>query len=274
MILRSEIPPEEIESDELPPDADRKNMPDGELEELRRSGKMKPAALLMLLALSALAIYKAYLFSPVWSALVAVLFTLVSLAIVSGAGNKDTEIFAENEGFENPQPDKDFWLTCPVMDFFCHGTRRYASRCLRKKNESGQILIFDYFVEYMITGSSLQTVCVISDENCNLPDFILMKKNLFSDLMKKITPDSSIVHFDDQQFSEKFILKSKDPLRTRAFFSEEVRNYFSSKKGDFYLEVHNNAVLFHRNQTLETVKLTGFLNESQKIILRLADRNC
>jgi hypothetical protein len=247
-------------------------MPDGSLEELRKDAGMSAVALLLAAALIFTSLYKAYLFSPVLSVFLAVIWCLCLIFLRESNRKDRTELvkFAEENGFEVLRPGPDFWQNCPVLAFFCHGVEQTASSCLRIKTEKEHILIFNYFVKYLIQGHAHQSVCVINSAGSSLPDFILARKTLFSDFLKKITPDKTKVYFDDPRFSEQFVLTSNDPVRTREYFSLEIRNWLARKEGEIYLESYKNAVLFHRNEVLEKNEFNSLLKETREIAMKLA----
>lgn len=106
---------------------------------------------------------------------------------------------------------------------------------------------FTIFEHYYVTGygksrhTYINTICVISKNEVNMPQFFVRDENFILDGLGKLFGGQDINFEEDPVFSKKFVLQGMSEPSIRQFFDRRVRKTFVDKhiKGYQYEGYHN-----------------------------------
>ena len=127
---------------------------------------------------------------------------------------------------------------------------------------------FSIFEHYSVAGygntksshTEIDTICVLSKENLNLPHFYLREENIIFDSIGKVFGGQDVNFSEDSDFSSKFVLQCLNEQQIRKFFDKRIRQAFVCK--------HTKGYVYEGRFDCFVIALPGKeLNLSDRLIL-------
>ena len=160
-------------------------------------------------------------------------------------------------------PDTQLLPSLRAFPLFSQGHSKKAFNVMSGMADEIEITIFDY--RYSTGGGKNQhthnqTVVLLKSSILDVPPFSLKPQNVFHNIGKAFGYQD--IDFDSHPvFSEKYLLRSKDELASREFFTDNILDYYESRTG-LSTEAGGDRLLFFRaSKKVKPENLPTFLKD-------------
>lgn len=192
---------------------------------------------------------------------------LVVYSIYSARKRRDAlALVAQKMGFDFKETDDSFHSQYKHLKLFGRGRRQRAVNILSGARDGVTVTLADY---HYTTGTGknsthhLQTICIVTDPELQLPNFFLRHENSIFDYLGKVFGGQDINFPEDKAFSAAFVLQGAKESETRELFDPDVRRSFLKFSGtSAQIEGQGSSVIVHRTMILEPEKLPALLKDA------------
>lgn len=180
---------------------------------------------------------------------------------------KDLRKFAKKNGFRYHENDNIlYWDDLSKFGVFQSGRNKKAKSLMTSKKHGIDWKIFDF--EYKKGSGShsrhhVLTVFLAQPED-DLPDFQMKKENLLGKVSSALGGQD--IDFEmNPEFSDKYILRSKDP-NIKMRFNSFVRDHFEENDFNFAIESMGDKIIFYNEEKVKPSRLNRCLRKFSRII--------
>lgn len=120
----------------------------------------------------------------------------------------------------------------------------------------------------------VHTVCLLSSNGKEFPDFFAREENKFFDTLGKLFGGQDINFKEDKTFSDKFVLQGTNEGLVRRFFDSRVRNAFVKNHQKLYVyEAHGDTFAVQASGFMKPEERVRFLANSMRIYNEILPRD-
>lgn len=153
------------------------------------------------------------------------------------------------------------------LNLFERGRARQSLNCLKKTEELGEIIIFDY---HYTTGGGRhsqhhqQTVFCVESSRLSLPAFSLEPENIFHSFFQMFGYQD-IDFTSNPEFSKHYLLRGKDEQRIRSCFNIQVLQHFERVKGLAVEGSENLLIIYYPGTLIAPEEIISFISDCRSV---------